>query len=69
MGNPYLEKLRALKSQKGAVGALSKLPKHSPPDEMSQPTTADTGFDSFGSTQSASFSNFPGRLSRAMAAL
>ena len=55
MTSTYLEKLRALKSQKGGPGALSKL--------------TEPGFDSFDSTQGAGFSNFPALYSRTTAAL
>jgi hypothetical protein len=55
MTGTYLEKLRALKSKKGVVGALPKLTK--------------PGFDSFDSTQGRAFSNFPARYGRVMAAL
>jgi hypothetical protein len=65
----YLEKLRALKSQKGAVEALPKLTKRSPPVEVVPPTTADGVFGSFDSTQSAGHSNFPALYSRTIAAL
>jgi hypothetical protein len=65
----YLEKLRALKSQKGAVEALPKLTKRSPPVEVAPPTTADGGFGSFDSTQRAGLSNFPAPYSRTIAAL
>jgi hypothetical protein len=51
----YLEKLRALKSEKGALGALPKLTK--------------SGSVSFGSAQSAGFSNFPAPYGRVLAAL
>jgi hypothetical protein len=65
----YLDKLRALKSQKGAVEALPKLTKRSPPVEVAPPTTADGGFGSFDSTQRAGLSNFPAPYSRTIAAL
>jgi hypothetical protein len=55
MTGTYLEKLRALKSKKGVVGALPKLTK--------------PGFDSFDSTQGTAFSNFPARYGRVIAAL
>jgi hypothetical protein len=64
----YLEKLRALKSQKGAVEALPKLTKRSPSVEVAPPTTADGVFGSFDSTQSAGHSNFPAPYSRTIAA-
>ena len=62
----YLEKLRALKSEKGAVRALSKLPKRRPLAVAALDTTMDGGFDSFGSTAP---SNFSARYGRVMAAL
>ena len=53
MTSTYLEKLRALKSQKGVPGALSKL--------------TEPGFDSFDSAQGTVFSNF-GRILTALEA-
>ena len=53
MTGTYLEKLRALKSQKGVPGALPKL--------------REPGFDSFGSAQGTVFSNF-GRILTALEA-
>src|SRR5262245_34134362 len=47
----YLEKLRALKSQNGAVEALPKLTKHSPAVDVTQRTTANEDFGSFDSAQ------------------
>jgi hypothetical protein len=55
MTSLYLEKLRALKSEKGAVEAPSK---------PSKP-----GFEGFEGAQGRAFSNFPARYSRAMTAL
>jgi hypothetical protein len=55
MTSLYLEKLRALKSEKGAV------------KDPTKPTKP--GSVSLVSTQSAAFSNFPARYSRTMAAL
>jgi hypothetical protein len=55
MTSTYLEKLRALKSKKGAVGVLPKLTK--------------PGFDSFDSAQGTDSSNFPARYGRVMAVL
>jgi hypothetical protein len=55
MTGTYLEKLRALKSKKGAVGTLPKLTE---PD-----------FVSFDSTQGTAFSNFRDRYGRVVAAL
>ena len=55
MTSLYLEKLRALKSEKGAVEAPSK------------PTKP--GFEGFEGAQGRAFSNFPARYSRAMTAL
>jgi hypothetical protein len=55
MTSLYLEKLRALKSEKGAVEAPSK---------PSKP-----GFERFEGAQGRAFSNFPARHSRAMTAL
>jgi hypothetical protein len=55
MTSLYLEKLRALKSEKGAV------------EDPTKPTKP--GSVSFVSAQSAGFSNFPARYSRTMAAL
>jgi hypothetical protein len=69
MTGSYLEKLRALKSEKGAVGALSKLAKPRPSAVAVPGSTTDGGFDSFDSTQGAGFSNFPAHYSRTIAAL
>jgi hypothetical protein len=69
MTGSYLEKLRALKSEKGTVGALPKLPKRRPPIAVGSDATTDGGFDSFDSTQSAGFSNFPAPYSRTISAL
>jgi hypothetical protein len=69
MTGSYLEKLRALKSEKGAVGALSKLAKPRPSAVAVPGSTTDGGFDSFDSTQGAGFSNFPAHCSRTIAAL
>jgi hypothetical protein len=55
MTSLYLEKLRALKSEKGAV------------EDPTKPTKP--GSVSFVSAQSAGFSNFPARYRRTMAAL
>jgi hypothetical protein len=65
----YLGKLRALKSQKGAVDALSKLTKRSPSVDVAQCATANEGFVSFDSAQSTASSNFPARYSRVTTAL
>jgi hypothetical protein len=54
MSGRYLEKLRALKSEKGAVEE---------PTKLTEPC-----FVSFVSTRGACFSNFPARYSRTMAA-
>jgi len=69
MTGSYLEKLGALKSEKGTVGALPKLPKRRPPIAVGLDATTDGGFDSFDSTQSAGFSNFPAPYSRTISAL
>jgi hypothetical protein len=69
MTGSYLEKLRALKSEKGVVGALSKLTKPRPLAVVVSDATTDWGFDSFDSTQDAGFSNFPGLYSQTIAAL
>jgi hypothetical protein len=55
MSGRYLEKLRALKSEKGAVEE---------PTKLTEPC-----FVGFVSTQGAVFSNFPARYSRTMTAL
>jgi hypothetical protein len=55
MAGPHLERLRALKSQKGIVEAPSKPSKPS--------------FESFEGTQTGHFSNIPGRYNQVMAAL
>ena len=55
MSSRYLEKLRALKSEKGAVEE---------PTKLTEPC-----FVGFVSTQGAVFSNFPARYSRTMTAL
>jgi hypothetical protein len=55
MIGPYLEKLRALKSEKG-VGE--------PPSKPSKPS-----FEGFEGAQATAFSNFPARYGRAMTAL
>jgi hypothetical protein len=69
----YLEKLRALKSQKGAVEALSKPSKRSPQVEAVPTTTPDGGFEGFEGTQSTGFADFgtpvPNRYGRVFAAL
>src|SRR5262249_9201418 len=44
MTGVYLEKLRALKSQNGAVEALPKLTKHSPAVDVTQRATANQRF-------------------------
>jgi len=69
MTGSYLKKLRALKSEKGTVGALPKLPKRRPPIAAGSDATTDGGFDSFDSTQGAGFSNFPAPYSRTISAL
>ncbi len=65
----YLEKLRALKSQKGAVRALPKLTKRSPTVEKAQRATADGGFGSFDSALLRAPSSFPARYGRVAAVL
>jgi hypothetical protein len=65
----YLEKLRALKSQKGAVGALPKLTKRSPTVEKAQRATADGGFGSFDSALSTAPYSFSARYGRVVAML
>jgi hypothetical protein len=65
----YFKKLRALKSQKGAVEALPKLTKRSPSVEAVKPTTADVAFVSFGSTQGTAYSHSPARYGQVMTAL
>jgi hypothetical protein len=69
MTGSYLEKLRALKSENEAVGALSKLTKPRPSAVVVPDSTTDGGFDSFDSTQGAGFSNFSALYSRTIAAL
>ena len=69
MTGSYLEKLRALKSENGTVGAPPKLPKRRPPVAAGLDATTDWSFDSFDSTQSAGFSNFPAPYSRTISAL
>jgi hypothetical protein len=69
MTGPYLEELRALKSENEAVGALSKLTKPRPSAVVVPDSTTDGGFDSFDSTQGAGFSNFSALYSRTNAAL
>jgi len=53
----YLGKLRALKSQKGAVEALPKLTKCTPSVAAARCATANEGFGSFDSAQSTTSSN------------
>src|SRR5215831_18762133 len=69
MTGQYLEKLRALKSEKRAPGALTKPTKHSLPIAVDQDATVDGGFVSFVSTQGAGFSNFQAPYSRSLSAL
>src|SRR5262245_27786006 len=69
MTGVYLEKLRALKSQNGALEALPKLTKHSPAVDVTQRATVNEGFGSFDSAQGRAFSNFPGRYSWVVTAL
>jgi hypothetical protein len=65
----YLEKLRALKSQKGADEVLTKLTKRSPSVESESATAANIGFVSFVSAQGRGFSNFPGGYGRVLTVL
>ena len=69
MTDLYLEKLRTLKSQKGAVRALPKLTKRGPTVEKAQRATADGGFGSFDSALSTAPSSFPDRYGRVAAVL
>jgi hypothetical protein len=69
MTGQYLEKLRALKSEKRAPGALTKPTKHSLPIAVEQDATTDGGFVSFVSTQGAGFSKFQAPYSRTLSAL
>jgi hypothetical protein len=69
MTGVYLEKLRALKAQKGAVGALPKVTKVLLPVEVTALTPQDRTFDTFGTAQGAGFSDFPARYRPAMTAL
>jgi hypothetical protein len=69
MTGSYLEKLRALKSQKGEVEALPKLTKRRPFVEEPRPTTIDREFGSFDSAQGTALSDFRERHGRAMSAL
>jgi hypothetical protein len=64
----YLQKLRALKSQKGILGAPSKLSKRSPWVAAAPTATADVTFDGFESSRSSRSPNFLGRYARAAAA-
>jgi hypothetical protein len=65
----YLEKLRALKSQKGILGAPSKPSKRSPSVAAAPTATADVAFDGFEGSRSSRSPNFLGRYGRAVAAL
>jgi hypothetical protein len=65
----YLEKLRALKSQKGGGEAPSKPSKHSPRVEGALRATNSVGFEGFEGTRGTAFSNFPARYELVMAAL
>src|SRR5262249_17578857 len=65
----YLEKLRALKSQKGILEAPSKPSNRSPSVAVAPTATAVGGFDGFEGTRSSRFSDFLGRYGRAVAAL
>jgi len=64
----YLQKLRTLKSQKGILGAPSKLSKRSPWVAAAPTATADVTFDGFESSRSSRSPNFLGRYGRAVAA-
>src|SRR5262249_54578923 len=64
----YLKKLRALKFQKGTLGAPSK-PSESSPSVAAAPTAAaGGGLDGFEGTRSSRFPDFLGRYGRVVAA-
>jgi hypothetical protein len=69
MTGAYLEKLRALKAQKGAVGELPKVTKVLLPVGVTALTPQGKAFDTFGTAQGAGFSDFPARYRQAMTAL
>jgi hypothetical protein len=64
----YLEKLRALKSQKGILGVPSKPSKRSPSLVVAPSATAVGGFDGFDGTRSSPFPDSLGRYGRVVAA-
>jgi hypothetical protein len=69
MTGHYLEKLKALKTEKRASGVLTKPTKHSLSVADEQITIADGGFVSFVSTQGMGFSKLPEPYGRTIAAL
>ena len=67
MAGLYLEKLRALKLQKGAVEALPKLTKRSPTVEAARRATGNGGFGSFDRVLRTAPSSFPAGYRRVAA--